>query len=123
MRDSETKTERVRWDGKGVVPIVDDKPTGHFIRGPIPLHWINRVFVIGGTVAIRTALFLIYEYGLQGNPKRIVASNKGAARFRLTRYSKSKGLQRLAEVGLIRIAPRKLGQSLRVELLDYDTSR
>ena len=98
-RDDQIPVERVRWDGSHVVRVEKKPPLrGRFIKGPIPIDWLLRAVGLNGKRALCTALFLVYERGIQGT-EEIVASNVGAERFKLSRFAKCRGVQDLEKAG------------------------
>ncbi len=91
------------------------------MRGPIPIDWLNRAAEVKGKRALRTALFLACERGLQKR-NTVVASNVGAARFELDPSAKSRGLADLEAAGLIEVE-RHGGRSPRVTLVGYTVGK
>jgi hypothetical protein len=88
------------------LPLVPDQPRrvkGQFIRGPIPMAWIDKAVKSGGPFAVLIVLALCFQSGLQGSTESIKVTNKLAARFGISRKTKPKALQSLEEAGLIRV--------------------
>ena len=71
---------------------------GRFIRGPIPLEWIQKACVVG---AEKLALYLMYIKGLTGWSK-IPLKSAELERFGLSPKTRRVQLTKLEEAGLVK---------------------
>ncbi len=86
-----------------------------FIRGPIPMAWLDGVFSLPGRVPLVVALALVYQSGLQGS-STVRFTHKLMNRFGVAPRSASRSLERLQAAGLVRIH-RPPGRCREVEIL------
>ena len=91
------------------------RQVGPFIRGPIPLAWLDGVLSIPGRVPLVVALALVYQSGLEGS-STVRFTHKLMNRFGLARRSVSRTLEQLQTAGLVRIH-RPPGRCREVEIL------
>ena len=91
---------------------------GAFIRGPIPLAWLDGVLSLPGRVPLVVALALVYQSGLEGSGT-VRFTTKLMKRFGVAPRSASRTLERLQAVGLVRIH-RPPGCCREVEILNPD---
>jgi DNA-binding transcriptional ArsR family regulator len=77
---------------------------GRYVRGPIPVAWLCRAGQLGGA-ALLVGLALWYLYGLRKTDTFIV-SNLTMESWGVRRDAKSRGLQKLAAAGLIKVERR-----------------
>ncbi len=90
------------------------KPGEKFIRGPLPLQWFEMAGQLPGK-ALCVALVIWYLAGL--NKSRVVKlSSKILKGFGVDRYSKSRGLKSLEQVGLVSVE-RLPGRNPKVTIL------
>ena len=89
---------------------------GAFIRGPIPLAWLDGVFSLPGRVPLVVALALVYQSGLEGS-STVRFTHKLMNRFGVAPRSASRTLERLQAAGLVRIH-RPPGCCREVEILN-----
>jgi DNA-binding transcriptional ArsR family regulator len=76
-----------------------------YVRGPIPVAWLGRAGQLGGA-ALLVGLALWYLYGLRKTDTFIV-SNLTMESWGVRRDAKSRGLQKLAAAGLIKVERRE----------------
>ena len=88
---------------------------GAFIRGPILLAWLDGVFMIPGATALRVALALCYQSGLEGS-STVRFTHKLMVMFRIGARSASRTLERMQAAGLVRVRHRS-GSCREVEIL------
>lgn len=89
------------------------KPGQRFLKGPIPLHWIETAARLPGR-SLHTGLALWYAAGLT-NSASVSLSNVSSLLFGLDRNAKYRALAWLEEAGLITVE-RKLGRAPLVTL-------
>ena len=94
------------------------RQTGAFIRGPIPLAWLEVVLRLPGRAPLAVALALVYQSGLEG-ATTVRFTHKLMQRFRVAPRSASRTLERLQAEGLVRIH-RPPGSCREVEILNMD---
>ncbi len=75
---------------------------GAFIRGPIPLAWLDGVLRLPGRVPLVVALALVYQSGLEGSAT-VRFTHKLMNRFGIAPRSASRALELLQAAGLVRI--------------------
>ena len=85
---------------------------GRFIRGPIPLEWIQKACTVG---AEKLAFYLIYIKGLTGWSKIPLKSTE-MERFGLSPKTRRVQLTKLEEAGLVK-AEKAVGKKPVVHLL------
>ena len=73
-------------------------PNGRFIKGPIPLSWIQKACTVG---AEKLALYLMYIKGLTGWSK-IPLKSAELERFGLSPKTRRVQLTKLEEAGLVK---------------------
>ena len=88
---------------------------GRFLMGPIPLEWLIRASVLPGK-AIHVALAIWFLTGVK-KVNTVPLSNKLLREFGVDRFSKSRALKRLSDVGLVAVSQRK-GCSPEVTVLE-----
>ena len=88
---------------------------GAFIRGPIPLAWLDGVLRLPGRSPVVVALALAYQSGLEGSV-RVRFTPKLMGRFGVAPRSASRTLERMQAAGLVRIH-RPPGRCREVEIL------
>jgi hypothetical protein len=86
-----------------------------FIRGPIPLGWLEQAAKIPRRNAVLVGLVLFYLAGLKKDRHGLVLTVKRCKPFGLERKSVQRGLADLEKSGLIRVS-RAAGQSPRVDI-------
>lgn len=72
---------------------------GKFVKGPIPLKWVEQACMVGGQEA-RLAWVIWYRYGLNKG-QDFPLSNTIVKSIGLTRHAKGKALKNLEAAGLI----------------------
>lgn len=75
---------------------------GAFIRGPIPLAWLDGVLSLPGRIPLVVALALVYQSGLEGSAT-VRFTHKLMNRFAIAPRSASRALELLQAAGLVRI--------------------
>ena len=88
---------------------------GAFIRGPIPLAWLDGVLKLPGRVPLVVALALAYQSGLEGSA-RVRFTHKLMGRFGVAPRSASRILELMQAAGLVRIH-RPPGRCREVEII------
>jgi hypothetical protein len=81
-----------------------DNIDGLFLRGPIPMSWINKAGELGVS-ALRVGLILWHLAGLKKSCTFLV-SNLNLTRWNIDRHTKSRALLALSRAGLIAIESR-----------------
>ena len=87
-------------------------PNGRFIKGPIPLSWIQKACIVG---AEKLALYLMYMKGLTKRSK-IPLKSAEMERFGLSPKTRRVQLAKLEEAGLVK-AEKAAGKKPVVRLL------
>src|SRR4051794_40604721 len=75
--------------------------SGQFLRGPIPLVWLETAARLRGGSPLAVALAIRFQSGRQGNGQPIKVTNELVAKFGVSKKSKYKALKALREAGLI----------------------
>lgn len=107
---------RLNWDktSKTHVPIPKRPVTERFLKGPVPLWWLQKAGVLGRAPVV-VGLVLWFQYGLTGrNPVKL--SNVALQPWEISRYAKYRALRRLEDAGLVNVE-RKGSQSPDIELV------
>lgn len=91
------------------------KQQGAFIKGPIPLVWLDGVLTLPGPTALRVALALCYQSGLEGSSK-VRFTHKLLKRFRVDPRSATRTFEKMQAEGLVRVHHRP-GCCREVEML------
>lgn len=86
--------------------------TGKFVKGPIPLWWLQRATKCSPS-AVTVGMLLFHLDGMGRTD--ITISNEFAKRFGLSRNTKTKALRLLEQAGLVKL--RRSGQRVVVTLL------
>ena len=87
-----------------------------FIKGPIPLAWLDPVLLKGGRV-LNVALAIWYQVGMR--KKRTITLPRTTTRlFRVTRNNVWRALRYMEEVRLIFVLRRK-GKLSHITVLDF----
>ena len=117
MTIKETVEIRLMWNGDHFVDSRTKSTPKHkpFLKGPIPLHWLRTASELPNR-ALKVGILLWYLHGLEKGPKHLVLTNKRAALFGLSRYTKGRALRELEKAGLV-IVRRSPGQCLRVTII------
>jgi hypothetical protein len=89
---------------------------GAFIRGPIPLAWLDGVLSLPGRVPLLVALALVYQSGLEGSAT-VRFTHKLMNRFGVAPRSASRALEQLQAAGLVRVH-RPPGSCREIEILN-----
>jgi len=90
------------------------KTQGLFIRGPIPMPWVERVAQLPGK-ALALAMGLWWLHGMAKGGE-VTVTRKMLARLNLSRDAAADGLTRLEKAGLIRVS-RAPGNRPRVHIV------
>ena len=111
--DHQIPTKRLRFDSESGVMIEQGK-SEPFLKGPIPLNWLNRVACLPGK-AINVALAIRWLADMNVNGP-IKLSKKSMALFNFSADAASDAIRRMEIAGLIKVA-RNPGQRPSVQLL------
>lgn len=96
------------------IPLVAKKAKGYFLRGPIPLVWLQRAAGLPGK-AYTLCTILWWFYGM--NPTRpIKVTTKSLKEFSISEDAYRDGLRRLEQAGLV-IVTRPKGQRALIEIV------
>jgi hypothetical protein len=96
------------------------KRKGRFVRGPVPLDWLEAAAGCGGK-AVAVAVLLWYRRGVTRSPEVIVGRTL-RDRFAVSQQSFRRALASLECAGLVMVE-RSVGRSPRITLLDLPTDR
>ena len=88
---------------------------GAFIRGPIPLAWLDGVLNLPGRGPLVVALALMYQSGLERSPS-VRVTHKLLKRFRIPPRTSHDVLAKLEAAGLLAVTKRP-GRCREVEIL------
>lgn len=109
----------LRSDRTGTIPrkrqLPRPKAGGHFLKGPIPLDWLERAARLPGR-SLHVAILLWYAAGLQ-KTATITLPNTLARRFGIERNAKYRALRCLEQAELVSVE-NSTGRAPRVTLLD-----
>ena len=95
--------------------------TEHYLRGPIPLAWLQKAARLPGR-ALAVGMAVWHLAGLRGTQQHLSLSTERLAPFGVSRYAKDRALRLLAEAGLVTV-DRKKGRSPSVSLIGVGKSR
>lgn len=93
-----------RWSPRHGQHVAGVRPairTPGFIKGPLPLDWVQRAAALPGK-ALHVGLCLWYLAGLTQS-KRVRLTSKTTQAMGVSRDAKGEALKRLAQAGLIRV--------------------
>ena len=93
---------------------------GLFIKGPIPLAWLDGVLKIPGATVFKTALALWFQSGLEST-STIRFTSKMMRRFMISPKSATRALEQMQASGLVRVHHRP-GCCRDVEILKVQTN-
>jgi hypothetical protein len=106
---------------ESLIDIVDGQGPwieGGFLRGPIPLSWLDKACRLRGKGPLRVALAVWYLAGLNRRRKHLKLTKAPLSRFGVNNPDlKQRGLEALENAGLVRVN-RRDGKSPRVTILD-----
>ena len=91
------------------------KQAGHFIKGPLPVIWIERAGELSKS-ALLLGLGLFFIQGLNRGGKFKLSPSR-LAELGIDRYAKRRGLKQLESAGLIRVESRGSGRVPVVKIL------
>jgi len=77
------------------------KAAERFVKGPIPIWWLQKVWTECRPAALVYGLLLFYRRGMGVEPKPITKAEMEL--FGITRWSKRAALEDLERAGLIRL--------------------
>lgn len=77
------------------------KAAVRFVKGPIPIWWLQKAWTECRPAALVYGLLLFYRRGMGAEPKPITKSEMEL--FGITRWSKREALEELERAGLIRL--------------------
>ena len=89
--------------------------TEHYLRGPIPLAWLQKAARLPGR-ALAVGMAVWHLAGLRGSQQHLSLSTERLAPFGVSRYAKDRALRYLIAAGLVTVA-RKKGRSPSVSLI------
>jgi len=89
-----------------------------FLRGPIPISWLNRAAQLGGKT-LNVAIAIRWIHGMSGN-QPIKLSKKALQSFHVSSDAASDALNRMEANGLIRLS-KKPGQRPAIDVLAIDS--
>ena len=95
--------------------------TEHYLRGPIPLAWLQKAARLPGQ-ALAVGMAVWHLAGLRGTQQHLSLSTERLAPFGVSRYAKDRALRLLTEAGLVTV-DRKKGRSPRVSIVTRSKSR
>ena len=95
--------------------------TEHYLRGPIPLAWLETAAQLPGK-ALAVGMALWHLAGLRRTQQHLSLSTERLASFGVSKYAKDRALRHLIAAGLVTV-DRKKGRSPRVSLLTSRKSR
>jgi hypothetical protein len=96
LSNYETKFQKTKKSGRS-----QNRQTGKFIRGPIPLPWIISAINLP-PCAIKIGLVLWYLTGLRKS-STVTLSTKMLKEFKIDRSTKYRGLKQLELAGLVEV--------------------
>jgi hypothetical protein len=102
---------------KGTTRQKPKRQRGLFIKGPIPLIWLERVGMLPGKSPLLLGLALRYQAGLEGSTKGLRLTGKLLSVFKLSKRTAHDALNRLEAAGLVS-ARRPPGQCRVVDIID-----
>lgn len=111
LSQNEPATTRLVWSPEASLFQVGRRSGGTqepFIKGPLPLVWIERAAALPGKT-IQVALAIWFQVGLEGT-QTVKLGQKRVDRFCVSRDARYDALRRLAEAGLIQLVQQP-GQS------------
>ena len=94
----------------------DRKVDGKFLAGPIALSWLTPALRLGKP-AIKTALALWYQCGLNEGALIFSINQSRCQEFALSRFDARKGLKALEAAGLIAILQANRGKKFKIQLI------
>ncbi len=104
----------MRHNQKRKAPIRPSRPDTWFIKGPVPLWWIQRACQCGGK-SLNLGMYIWFRYGCGETPIRM--SPTRARRYGIgTRQTLHRALKTLEAAGLVRV-DRRPGRCARVNLV------
>lgn len=109
MRERRVETETAKR--------IRAKRNGRFIRGPIPLPWMQKAMEIPGASCLKVCLALWYREGFRND--EIKVSSKLLYEFGIPRRSGYEALYKLEKRGLISVV-RNNGIAPRVKILQVE---
>lgn len=102
----------VRRVGIGVA-LVAKKTTGYFLRGPIPLVWLQRAAELPGKAYVLCTILWWFHGMNQAKPIKVTA--KSLKEFSISEDAYRDGLRRLEQAGLVSVTRNK-GQRALIEI-------
>lgn len=121
MHEQALTTRKLTWGEMGYSEAPSpSKKGGGFIKGPLPLPWIQATMQIPGKT-LHLALAIWYLAGLNRRTDNLMLSPKVVRSFGVSRDAQYDGLHRLEAQGLILVS-RRPGQAPRVTLASLDGS-
>ena len=90
------------------------RPTGRFLKGPVPLAWLARVAALPGK-ALAVGVALWFERGLRGRKETVVGRGL-LTQLNVNRKAGYRALRALEAVGLVSV-DRHVGRCPRVKIL------
>lgn len=87
-----------------------------FLRGPIPLAWLQRAAATRSSSSLKVGLVLYYLAGMRKSQQGIVVTVKRCEPWGLQRKAVKFGLDELERAGLVQV-DRSIGRAPRVDIL------
>ena len=97
-------------------PKLHEKQLAPFLKGPIPLAWLQRASNFRSSSPLKVGLVLFHLAGLKKKRDGIAITVKRCQPWRLERKAVKYGLSQLEKVGLIRVT-RTNGSAAKVDIL------
>jgi hypothetical protein len=94
---------------------------GQFLRGPIPMAWLEKAAKLPGKGPLAVALVIRFESGRTGNAQAVKLTNPLVAKLCVSRKSKYTALEALEEAGLVTVV-RELKKSPVVTIVEVPAS-
>jgi hypothetical protein len=114
-QDRDIPTRRLVWSHRGYVDHSERETRPQFVKGPIPMHWLNIAAALPGK-SLHIGIWLWYLAGV-ARSKEVVVSNYRLAPWGISRHQKARGLSALERAGLVKVK-RGAGRNPRVLILE-----
>jgi hypothetical protein len=111
-----TKASRAKSVAKSEAKAPAPRINGPFLRGPLPVKWLEVAGRGGGSAAILVGLALWRISGVRHNARAFPVSNVELRIWGIDKHKKRRGIEQLEHLGLIRTEQIGL-RSVRVTIL------
>ena len=120
MKGNQFSLDNFKIEGLAIKPVAvqPKKIKGRFLKGPIPMNWLNKAMQLKGK-GIHVALLLWQEAGYRKS-RTVSFSMQRVERLGFSRWTARRALNSLQEAGLVRVEGDP-GKLKRVEILDLDS--